>query len=292
MSPVKVVIGVLLMLICVLFSLRFHGLSQSYQAYDHPLVKWPRPWILAWGGNVEQGPSHTRLALRGVHSMENVILAVNVEMNADKHFYLVPQGFLRSAGATSKKLIELSDEEVSRINLGQEEAPLRLEDALESYASKPLMLWINDNIENIDLRLQPILKKYSSRSQIIIHSEYDNVVKSIKKLLPQLLYGTGVGQRVRLLMLSSLWLEPIAPVDGDLLVSPLSTQGISVVSPKVRSEVERRQKVFILGPLNTPEANSEALSLGADGYLTAFPADLQNKLKESSRKVDLSEPSR
>jgi hypothetical protein len=80
----------------------------------------------------------------------------------------------------------------------------------------------------------------------------------------------------------------VGTVDGDFLISPLKEQGVSAVSPELKAEIHRRQKVFILGPLNNLADNDQAISFGATGYLTSFPRDLKNKLPApSARRVDL-----
>jgi hypothetical protein len=255
-------------------------------------MKQVTPWVIAWGGDSNKGASHTISAFRAANQMEGVILGVNVQMNADKHFYAVPQGWPLPGKSMPDHFIGLNDEQVKNLDLGDGQPPLRLEAVFEAFPLTPVFLWISDNIENIDLRLEPILKKYGDRQNILIHSEYDNVAKSLKALLPQLLYGTGVGQRIRLLMLSDLWLETVAAVDGDFVLSALKERGVSVISGTMKSEVARRQKIFIVGPLLSLEENGQAISPGVTGYLTVHPQDLKNKLKEKSTTVDLSSPSR
>jgi hypothetical protein len=290
MQALKVIIGVLILGISALSSLRFYGLGQTFQVFDHPILKQPRPWILAWGGDLEAGLSHSRSALQAAKKLEGVILAVNVEMTADKHFFVVPPGLAQQQ--QGQVLSQLRDGDVQALDLGGGQGPQRLEQFLIETAPMPVLLWIRDNIENIDLRLRPILERHANESRILIHSEYDNVVKSIKKLFPQFLYGTGVGQRVRLVMLSSLWLEPVAAIDGDLLISPLRERGVRVVNPALISEVERRQKLFIIGPLNDSAANEQGVSIQASGYLTSYPNDMKNKILQRSTGVDLSKPAR
>ena len=125
--------------------------------------------------------------------------------------------------------------------------------------------------------MEPLLKKYATQSNILIHSEYDNVGKSLKKLLPQLLYGTGVGQRIRMLMLGSIGLEGVASLDGDFLVSPIKEHGVSSLSGELKNELIHRKKIFILGPLMSIHENEQAIKFGATGYLTVYPKDLINK---------------
>lgn len=279
MSVVKVTAAVLALFLSAWGILRFYGLSQAYQVYDHPLMTKNKPWILAWGGELEDGPSHSLKALRGAAQQDGVILAINLQMNAEKHFFAIPMGL----NLGSKKIVDLSDAEIKSLDLGEGEAPLPLESILEEFKQTPILIWVSDNIENIDLRLEPIFKKYPSRQNLMIHSEFDNVVKSIKKLIPDLLYGTGVGQRVRVLMLGSMGLEPVATIDGDFLVTPLKERGVSAVSVAMKEELMRRQKIFILGPLNDISANNQALSFGATGYLTSYPRDLKKKLNSSAQ---------
>lgn len=292
MQAIKVTLAILLLSICVLFTLRFYGLSQRYQVYDHPLMKASEPWVFAWGGDTKQGPSHSLPALRSASRMKGVILGLSVQMNAEKHFYAIPQDWEGSVESSQTRFIDMNDQQVKSLVLGDGKPPMSLESVFQTFPETPLFLWIKDNAENIDLRLEPLLKRYAVRQNILIHSEYDNVVKSLKALMPEILYGTGVGQRIRMLMLSDLWLETVGAIDGDFVVSSLKEKGITVISPEMMREVARRQKIFILGPLNNPEDNKKALAFGASGYLTADPQDLKNKLNARATTVDLSRPGR
>jgi len=277
MNVFKVTIAVLVLFLAAWVGLRFFGLSQSYQIYDHPLMARSKPWIVAWGGEQEAGPSHTRVALRSASEEKDVILGVNILMNKEKHFFALPLG--------SMTIADLTDAEVKKIDLGLGQGPMSLEEILQEFGQNPLLLWVNDNAENIDLRLKPILSQSDHRNQILIHSEFDNVVKSLKTLIPDLLYGTGVGQRIRVLMLSSMGLESVAPIDGDFVITPIKERNIPSLSVEMKDEVTRRQKIFIIGPLNKVSENDQALSFGATGYLTAFPRDLKKKLKLNSQSL-------
>lgn len=287
MQVLKVTFGVLLFSICALFSLRFYGLGQKYQAYDHPLLKLPTPLVIAYGGDSDVAPSHSRKAFEAAQGMGGVFLAANVHMNAQKHFYVIPPEGTKEFNLNGKKIAEMSDSEVLNLKHSNGESPIELSDFLDQFKSIPILLILADNIENIDLRIEPILKKYNDRANIMVHSEYDNVCSSIKKLLPQFLYGTGVGQRVRALMLGSLWLEPAAKIDGDFLIAPLKEGRVKSISKELKNEVERRQKLFILGPLDDEQKVDEAVSFGASGYLTTKPNYLKNKLSAPSARVDL-----
>lgn len=292
MQILKVIFGTLLLIICAIFSLRFYGLGKMPQIFAHPILERERPWIIAWGGDLDAGPSHSRIAFAGaVSRVPGVFLGASVLMSADKRFFVFSpellsglSGDIRTSGdmrggTRTRGLSDQSDREILEADLGNGQKPLRLEEFLEEFGQTPLLLWVEDNIENVDLRLEPILKKYADKSNLLIHSEFDNVIKSLKKLLPTQLYGTGVGQRVRLLMLSSLWLEPVAAIEGDFLVTPLRDRGIKSISEEMKEELDRRQKLLILGPLKSPEENDEALSFGASGYISAFPEDIYKKIK-------------
>ena len=281
MQVIRVTAAVLILFLCTWIMLRFYGISQVYQTYDHPLMKKEKPWILAWGGELEDGPSHSREALQSAAKQDGVILAINLQINAEKHFFAIPQDFKIKNEIVN--INNLSDSETLSLDLGDGKSPLSLEQFFDEFGNSPLLIWVRDNNENIDLRLEPIFKKYKSHAQLIVHSEFDNVVNSIKKLIPDLLYGTGVGQRVRLLMLVSIGLESIATVDGDLLIAPLHEGKISAISVELKEEIIRRQKIFILGPLNDISANNQALSFGATGYLTSYPRDLKKKLNSSAQ---------
>lgn len=277
MQIIKVTLGLFLLTITAFFSLKFYGLSQTYEPYDHPLFKKPLPWIFALGGDKEAGPSHSGAAINRALEEKGVILAVHLLLNAQNHFYGVPIEYqTQKFHQDGKVFSQLVDSEVMALNLGNGESPLSLEQILEKVGTAPVFLWIGDNRENSDLLLERVLRNQKSMGHFFIHSEFDVINKSIKKLLPQLLFGTGVGQRTRLLMLGSIGLESLGAVDGDFVVSPLKQQGVSVISEEMGVELARRKMPFIIGPLEEESQIQEAITKkGAGGYMTGYPQKLK-----------------
>lgn len=149
---------------------------------------------------------------------------------------------------------------------------LKLEDVLSAFGkphsdSKPnsephkqkFILSLKSNAPDIHKDFIQLMEKLKLEKQILIQSDYDVVLKSIKDEKPMYTFGTSLSELMRLKTFSTIFLEPAISMKGDTLISELNYKGRPLVTQQIIDEIKRRQKLVFLGPL-TSEAEVEAAS--------------------------------
>lgn len=229
MQLVKITLGTFLIIGILYFTAKFYSLSIGYAPYDHPLLKKQTPWIVL--------DCKESTCLREANSVPNFFAGLHIRFNQET----------KTLGV-----------------VGFEKA---IEDILNENPNLSFLLSVDDNIQEIDLMLEAKVRLLKKTDNIIVTSEFDNVVGSLKRLVPQLIYGTGAGQKARLIMLDSIGLAGFPEVDGDIVLSPITQGKVKLINFSVKNEIERRKKHIIIGPLSTESAVIDAINLNPSGYL-------------------------
>ena len=97
------------------------------------------------------------------------------------------------------------------------------------------------------------------------------VVKSLRKDEPLWAYSIGFPEVTRLLMFASLKLGPLVPVKGDVLMVTDKRLAASV-DKSIVSELHRRKKLVVGGPVSNPAQLKRWQDLKVDGILTDAPS--------------------
>lgn len=226
-----------------LLSVRFWGLSLPIETFDHPWFHRPTPWLIVPEGLATQADPQATLWIEVIRSEE-------------QNLYAVPQNF----DFTRKKWADAE--------LVGKATPL-VED-LRAWGNRDLILNIRSNVENIDLQISDLIGK-SGNGRLLIQSDYDLVLQSIKKLQPLWLFGTSQAERVRLRSFESMGILPAAPIKADVYIGPFKQRGVELLTEQVFAEMKRRGKKIIVGPIETPEERELALRRGADGLYVNQP---------------------
>lgn len=146
-----------------------------------------------------------------------------------------------------------------------------LSDLLQQYSQARFVLNITDNVERIHEQVANIIEQTKASGRVIITSPYPVVINSIKDLKPMELYSNSTVDFVKLNFFESIYLLPAMPFKYDLFVGPLLYKKATVVSENMITELHRRHKKVLLGPLSTPEQIQQARKLGADGFFISDP---------------------
>jgi glycerophosphoryl diester phosphodiesterase len=184
-------------------------------------------------------------------SIKSDFIWVDVVRSAEQNLYAVNKPI-----DLSKK--HWSDQELTAQGFAQ------LKDSLAETRDRNLILNLMTNADGIDLQISDLIGT-SGKGRIMIQSEYDILMRSIKKLQPLWLYGSSQGERVRFRTFESLWILPATPFQGDVYVGPFKQKNVELLTEKVAQEIKRRGQKIIVGPVQTLEEYNLALRLGADG---------------------------
>jgi len=247
MRLLAIILGSFVVVGMALLTVRFWGLSQTYSKYSSPFMAESEPEMLIapW----EQSYF--------IENYPKLILWADVYRGEDKALLVRPW----------------QDRHLLLNSLEKSASPARplLTDLLKSQPHQRFILSVIANEQGIHQQIKMILDETKAKDRVLITSEYPIVMESIKELEPTALFGSSSADIVRLKSFLSLGVLPAAPFKGDVLITQLNKNGISLINPGIVQEVQRRQKKVILGPLENRAEIQEARSLMPNGLFISDP---------------------
>jgi hypothetical protein len=148
-----------------------------------------------------------------------------------------------------------------------------LHDIVAKYPDKKFVLNILDNVEGVHTALVETLKGLSPEKRILLQSNYNVIMTSVKELEPFWLYGCSQADLMRFLTFESMWILPATPFKGDVYISPFVLLGRPAFHETTLEEVRRRKKKIILGPALDKKEFDDAVRMKADGIIVENISD-------------------
>ena len=237
MRLILLTLGTFAILGILILTIRLWGLGRTSERFDHPWQQLKTPWIVVPLSLESKAPSDAILWIDVLRSKEQNLYSLNEELDLSR--------------------LTWTDEELAK-------HATELKVILEKYKNRNLVLNIRSNVENIDLQISDLIGK-TGEGRVLIQSDYDLVLQSIKKLQPLWLYGATTADKVRFRTFESIWVETATPFKGDVYIGPFQQKHVPLLTETIFQEIKRRGKKVIIGPLQSKEEIDLALRLGADG---------------------------
>lgn len=273
---IKITLGCFIAMALVWGTLYFHGVSRRYVPFDHPLLKEQGPHVISYGGDTSKGPSHSLEAISASFSEGKNWLAIDIYLSGDRSFYVIPSSIKEDW--QKRKDYEIDSLDAGAFFSGPNgDYPfkekgykfLKLEQLVNEFPNQKYFLWIRDNTKDIDLILAAFFKKHLSlQNQVLLHSEYDNVVHSLKEQLPRWAYGVGSGEKTRFMMFDAIGLQGAANLLGDFYFTSLRSSKVKMISLSMVQELAKRGIPLFVGPVDSEEEEREAKSLQIKTIIT------------------------
>lgn len=146
-----------------------------------------------------------------------------------------------------------------------------LKDLLLKFPKTRWIINCDDNVHDIQLGLAKVIEEAQMGQNVLIQSNYNTIMESMKELLPLAVYGSSIADITRLKTFQAMWLLPAAPFKGDVMMTPLQYLKRDTVNSEIVFEMKRRFKKVILGPLRTAEEVRAAQEMKPDGLFLADP---------------------
>ncbi len=103
--------------------------------------------------------------------------------------------------------------------------------------------------------------------RVLVNSPIDIIIKAIKELKPMWIYGTSISEVTRLKTFSTIMLEPAIGLRGDVFIAPVSYLSRPLADELLVTEMKRRKKIVLLGPLVNESEITPAEQLHPDGII-------------------------
>lgn len=256
-------LAIVLIVGMALLSARIWGLSVTHQRYDHPFLTEP---LIAVRVDTLMD------ARRVVAAHPDAILWLDVHEMGDRHFlvsrneplreFLVEKSFApgkyRGPNVTNYALEDL------RPLFPQ--APL-LTELMTEFPRQRFILNIVDNVQNVDRDLVAELEPLEPDKRVLIQSDTDVLIRSVKELKPLWIYGTSWPDLMKLMSFESIGLVAAAPYRGDVFISPLKIMNRAAFNEGVLTEARRRNKTILVGPLTSADEVQRAREAHPNGLI-------------------------
>lgn len=228
-------------------SARWLGKTQSFAPLNHPMAQ--LPFLV-----IAETNTHFQFALNNsfIQSVEktcpNCGIRVDARRSLDGKWYAFAKnetkGITNGTGYFSLK----SSDEINTLHyLDKEHSPvLTLKDLVEKYPKTPLLVVLHSRDAS---QLPEVLEALQSREKtknLIIHSPFRQILKDARKERPQWVFGVSPTGLAKILMMEALFIESMADIWSDFIISPVLLQKTKVFTHRFLDEMKRREKRIIL----------------------------------------------
>lgn len=248
-----------IVLFVVLTITRLWGLGQQYPEFEHPFFTNAPVTILK-----VQSEKELEEALQ---KKPDIAFWLDVTTSSDQKLVVFSRDFsnkeMSLEAYRGPKSLAYSYQQLQNMHPDIRE----LKDVVAKYGQSRFILNIADNVENVDKYVEESLKDLSPDKRILVQSNYNVIMNSIKDLEPFWLYGSSQADLMRLLTFESMWILPATPFKGDVLIAPFVLLGRPAFHESTLEEVRRRNKKVVLGPALDKKEFDDAVRLKADGIV-------------------------
>ena len=142
-----------------------------------------------------------------------------------------------------------------------------LETVVRSFPDQQIILNVLSNDIDIHKEVVSFVEAHNLSQRVLINSPIDIIIKAVKELRPMWLYGTSISEVTRIKTFSTIMLEPAIGLRGDVFVAPISYLSRPLADQLLVTEMKRRKKLVLLGPLVKETEMKTAEELQPDGIV-------------------------
>lgn len=264
MRVLLISLGAIVVFGMILLTTRLWGLGIAHTGFQHPFfdeaASKARPIVAL------KAKSESQIQA-GLAEKMDLVLWLDVETTEDQKLVVFSRELsekeMSVEGYRGPKSYAYSFEQLAAHN-----PEIRLlRDVVAAYPTQRFILNILDNVDNVHLWTTEALKGLSPEKRILLQSNYNVVMESIKKLEPFWLYGCSQADLMRFLAFEGMWVLPAAPFKGDVYIAPFKLLNRPAFHDVTIEEVHRRFKKVFLGPVVNKAQFDDATRLKVDGLI-------------------------
>jgi len=227
-------------------------------------------------------------------------IEMDVQITSDEKLVLFHDYETKRVTGEDQLINELSLKEVKELNAGynfkdQDNYIYRsnlikiptLKEVFQKFPNAKLLLDIHTNNPKVVNILIDLIDSAFNESDFILASEYDDIIKQLKRERPNWRYGVPANEAKKMLYSSFLYLDRLFPIQSDILMVPKQYGKINVLTNRVINHAKKRKKpIWVwmyegeeVRTVNSIKEIEDLEALGIDGIYTEFPQKLKNEMQ-------------
>lgn len=252
----------LLVLGMILLTTRFWGLGQPYQEFQHPFFQnAPAQGVIL---KVTQD-SQIEESLK--QKPDLIAFWIDVETSVDKKVIVFSRDFSeKDLSIEAYRGPKSQSYTFAQLKVMQPTV-MELHDLLSRHPQQRFVLNVLDNVENVHLWIREALQGLEPEKRILLQSNYNVIMSSIKEMEPFWLYGCSQADLMRFLTFESMGILPATPFHGDVFIAPQKILNRPAYNEDILQEIRRRHKKILLGPVTTKEGFDYVSHMKPDAFL-------------------------
>lgn len=234
MRVILAIIISLFVTMVVFFTIKFWGLSQPYADYKHPfydtteLLIFKKPSFANIDKVITTTNENLYLDIANTRDQKMVIIRTNNDQSMD-----------HTKDIRNKQYADIEKDVLLLANYKDHLQKRRIIFNLNENAIAGHLIFM-DHVKSLGLE---------KAENFILTTPYETLSKSIKELVPTMLFGTTQPEILKLKAMESLNLIEAASMRADILIYPLTYYKQPFYTEKLQFEIKRRFKRIIVGPV-------------------------------------------
>ena len=233
------------------FIVKFWGQSQPYADYKHPFYETTEILIF-------KKPAFENIDQVITTTSENLYL--DIANTKDQKMVIVK--------VNPDQLTDHTKDIRNKLYADVEKDVLLLQKYKDHLQKRRIIFNLNENAIAGHLIFMDTIKALGleKAENFIVTTPYETLSKSIKELVPTMLFGTTQPEILKLKAMESLHLIEAATMRADVLIYPLTYYKKTFYTEALQTELKRRFKKIIVGPVSATEIE-EAKKLNPLGII-------------------------
>lgn len=251
-----------------------------------------------------ENPENTLEGIRHCQSINsNWRIEMDLQLTADNEIVLFHDyQTLRTTGKDSR-VNELTLAEVRKLNAGYSFKGSNqhidrsthfkislLKDVFEEFPHAKLLLDIHTDDPQIVEIFIDLIESTFINGDFIVVSEYDSIIRKLKKERPNWRYGVPANEAKKMLYSSFIYMDWMFPIKSNILMLPKKYGRINVLSKRVINHAKKRNRPIwawmyegeCVRTVESKKEMEELESIGVDGIFTEYPEKLLNEIYKPS----------
>lgn len=237
------------------FSLRQAGLHQSYKQFHHPLVS-DSPWLIAKGGDLDQGPAQSASALSAALKLSSdIFLGLHIRQSRDGGWILYAPRDLSELTTGQGFVSQYPTDDLKKLRFQNSEEPLlTLHEAFSLFPKAKFYIDVLQPAATGLNSLFDMIKKFGAEERVVLSSPYMSTLTALRQQSSLWLTGASTSELAKAQFMSSLFLEPLTELNGEVFLT-------KKFNDRLFSELFRRKKIVLI-----EENNASRLSLWRESH--------------------------